>query len=99
MTSPEIEIDVRLSAQRALLGAIPTSLRAVSVEVTGQTVRVRSIFDEGCTEDDKEMLSVAGTEIIADYLAPFTIDEEFLIIAMPQPMHHLTHLVYLRHEP
>ena len=99
MTSSHTDIDVRLSAQRALCGAIPNSLRAVSVEVVGQTIQVRSIFDDGCTEDDKELLSVAGTEIIADFPDLLTIDEEFLVIAMPQSMQHLTHLVFLRYEP
>jgi hypothetical protein len=90
---------IRLSAQRALLGAVPFRLRAVSVEIEGSIVRMKGIFDSGCTECDKEVLFVAGTEIIADFPSSFNIEEECLVVPHPQPMEHLTHLVYLRHEP
>lgn len=90
--------DIRLSAQRALLGAVPSCLRAVSVEVEGTVVRMRSIFDFGASDADKELLSVTSTEIIADFSSPFTIEEELLVLPTTQPMVHLTHLVYLRHE-
>jgi hypothetical protein len=91
---------IRMSAQGALLGQIPASLRAVSVDVdkANSKVLLRCIFDGAPTEDDWELLSVAATEIIADFSAPFTIEEEYLETKYPNEMKHLKHLVYLRHE-
>lgn len=95
----EIRVQILLSAQGALLGQVPQSLRAVSVDVREACVYVRSIFDGKPTEEDWELLSCAGAEIIADFVAPFTIEEEFLALPFPEEMSHLQLLVYLRHEP
>jgi hypothetical protein len=92
-------VNLRLSAQRALWGAVPASLRAFSVEISGHIIHVRSVFDETWTEEHKELLSIAGSEIISDFHAPFTIEEEFLNIPVKEAMKHLTHLIFLRHEP
>lgn len=91
-------IDVRLSALRALLGAVPSSLRAFSVETAETEVRTRAIFDATATEDDRELLSAACTEIIANYPAPWTIAEEALAIPTGDEMEHLKELIFLRHE-
>ena len=80
------------------MGAIPTSLRAYSVEFSGQVIRVRSVFDETWTDEDKELLSVVGTEIVSDFHTSFTIEEEFLSVPKCEPMKKLAHLIYLRHE-
>ncbi|WP_022978082.1 hypothetical protein [Nevskia ramosa] len=91
--------DIRLSAQRALWGAVPRSLRAFSAEVNDYVIRVRSVFDETATDEDRELLSIVGTEIIADYSSAFTITEEFLTVPASQAIQHLEILIYLRHEP
>jgi len=91
--------NIRLSAQRALLGAIPTSLRAVSIEVSSQIIRIRNIFDKGYTESEKELLSAVGAEIASDFSEVHKIEEEFLVISEHQPMQHFAHLVFLRYEP
>jgi hypothetical protein len=95
----DAKADIRLSAQRALWGRVPQSLRAFSIELNENVIRVRSIFDETMAEADKELLSEAGSEIVADYPAPFTIDEEFLKIPSGREMQHLQSLIYLRYEP
>lgn len=91
-------VEVRLSAQRALLGAVPTSLRSFSVEVTGNVIHTRSIFDGTETPDHRELLSCVATEIISDFLPPFTIDEEFLCLPIGTPIQHLRHVIFQRHE-
>jgi hypothetical protein len=92
-------IDIRLSAQRALWGSVPRSLRAFSVEIIGNIIRVRSVFDETATDEDKMLLSEAGTEIVADYPSPFKISEEFIVVPVSNKPEHLRTLIYLRHEP
>jgi hypothetical protein len=91
--------DLRLSAQRALWGAVPTSLRAFSVEAAGNIVRTRSIFDGTETPCQKELLAVATTEIVSDFHDQFTIEDEVLNIPLGTLMQHLQHLIFLRHEP
>ena len=100
MTSTELPSHVllRLSAQRALWGAITPNLRAVSADIRGTVIRWRADFDLPPTEEELELLSVAATEVIADFPAPWTIDEEVRVIPSPTPMEHLTHLLFLRHE-
>lgn len=88
-----------LSAQRALRGAIPISLRAFSVEVAGHIIRTRSVFDGTETQAHREMLSVAGSEIIADFLPLFTIEEEFLRLPIGTSFQHLHYVIFLRDEP
>jgi len=94
----ENQTDIRLSAQRALWGHIPPSLRAFSAELGDSVVRVRAIFDEKITEGDKELLSIANAEIISDYPEPYDINEEFLVIPTGDIMEHLQSLIYLRYE-
>lgn len=90
---------LRLSALRALLGHVPPSLRAVSVALLGsEVVGFRAIFDEGATDAEVELLSIAATEIIADFSSPWRIAEECVICAAPAPMEHLTYLIFLRYE-
>jgi hypothetical protein len=89
---------VRLSAQRALLGAVPTSLRAFSVEVAGMIIRTRSIFDGTETPDHRDLLSGASAEIIADFPAAFTIEDDFLSFPTGTAMHHLSNVIFQRHE-
>lgn len=91
--------NIRLSAQRALLGAIPSTLRAVSIEVSSQIIRIRNIFDDGCTESEKELLSAVGAEIASDFPEVHKIEEEFLVIPKHEPMQHFENLVFLRYEP
>lgn len=62
-------------------------------------VRTRSIVDETATDSDRELLSEAGAEIIADFAAPFRIEEEFLVSPKDKEMRHLSTLIFLRYEP
>ena len=94
----DLSIEIRLSAQRALLSHVPVSLRAVSVDANSRKIYYRCIFDGEPTEDEWELLSVAATEMIADFPEPYTIEEEYLYIPHPETMEHLKYVVFLRHE-
>ena len=94
----DLSIEIKLSAQRSLLGHVPASLRAVSVDADGSKIYYRCIFDGKPTEDEWELLSIAATEMIADFPEPYTIEEEYLHIPYPSMMEHLKHVVFLRHE-
>ena len=93
------EAGLMLAAQRALLSRVPQSLIAVSVELDFDAVRVRYIFDDSATENDKSLLSEAGTELIGEFSESYRIEEEFLVVSERSDMEHFSSLVFLRHEP
>ena len=94
----QLGVDLRLSAQRALCGQVPASLRAVSLEIRSTTIYFRAVFEPGASDADRELLSVAATEVVADFSAPTTIEEEFLYVPPPAKPSHLRYLVFLRSE-
>ncbi|HBC3426874.1 hypothetical protein JL857_23900 [Vibrio parahaemolyticus] len=98
--------DIRLSAQRALLGCISRGLRAVSIERAGKVIKWRCIFaSEVAKESQWEILSEAATEVIADFDSSMQIEEEYIVVRFrdaedepPNEMLHLRHVAFLRHE-
>ena len=93
------DIELKLSAQRALLGEVTIGLRAVSTELIGNVIKWRCVFEsEQAKENQWENLSVAATEVIADYSDEFTIEEEYLVTPLAESIIHLKNIVYLRHE-
>lgn len=96
--SDEYGISLRLSAQRALLDNIPASLRCASLEYRGTEIVACFVFDGEPTDDDRELLSCASSEIISDYPAPYTMSEEYLAIPYPAKIPFLRHIVFKRHE-
>jgi hypothetical protein len=90
-----------LSVQRALLGVIPPSLRAVTAEASGTEVRLRFVFDGPIDEDDLDSAHIAGTEVVADFPSPWTIDDQLVRLDYPADVREaaLQHWAYLRKEP
>jgi hypothetical protein len=65
MTDTEdFRVPLLLSAQRALLGSVPASLRAASLELRGSTVHLQAVFSTDSSDGDRELLSAAAAEII-----------------------------------
>ena len=92
-------VNLKLSAQRALWGHIPPILRSVSLEYKNHKIFFQCVYDGEPSEDDKELLSMAGTEIAADF--PDHIEEfveQHLAVKFPEKVPDLENLVYLRHE-
>jgi len=87
-----------MSAQRALWGNVPPTLRAVSIERRGDTIHFRAVFTSDATDDDVELLSIAAAEVIADFPAPTTIHEEWIRLDPPTKPENLRYLVFLRAE-
>ncbi len=65
--------DVCFSAQRALRGQTPDTLRAYSFEIDPErkVIRLRAHFADAPSEDDLEAISVIETEIDADFIDDF----------------------------
>ena len=92
----ELRKSLLLSAQGALLGAVPATLRAVSLDVEEQTIVFRAVFEPGASEDDRELVSVAATEVIADFPAPWMIREDFVELPLAERPTHLPLRVFAR---
>jgi hypothetical protein len=68
------DIHLRLSAQRALLGAIGPSVRAVAVRYQGQQIVFQALVDPSASEHEREDLEQAATRVIADYPAGWSLE-------------------------
>jgi len=100
MDELSLVVQMKLSAQRALLGQVTPSLRSVSMcwDEANTVIRVRYIFDGAPSDSVKDAALCEGTQIIADFPSPWTIDEEFVNTPYPEKMEHLDWLVFLRCE-
>jgi hypothetical protein len=76
-------ITLRLSAQRALLGAVTPSLRHVSCDIENGDIAVLFVFDGPISEQDRDAASTACAEIISDF--PGNISETIIRIDAPAP--------------
>jgi hypothetical protein len=76
---------LRLSAQRALLGAISPQVRLIKVRRDEEVIRLTTWIAEPLGDDAVDALAVAATEIIADF--PDCLIEERLIVSQaPLPV-------------
>jgi hypothetical protein len=71
--------ELRLSAQRALLGAICPEIRLVKVKLVGSTIVMTIVAERQLSERAAEGLSIAAAEIIADFSGCDRISEELVI--------------------
>ena len=96
----EMDMRLRLSAQRALLDSVPCSLRAVTVGWDKNEILFRCIYDGEISEEHKEELEVAATEIIADFSEPYTISTEYIRLDEPLSIkpYYLKWWVFIRYE-
>ncbi|MEM6297440.1 MAG: hypothetical protein AAF740_02000 [Bacteroidota bacterium] len=82
---------------RALLDHVPPTLRNASIELKDEVIHWKCQFDANATEDDIELLSCAGTEIIADF-SEFGLKESLTVVPFPEKCVSLKNIVYHRHE-
>lgn len=93
------DLGLRLYAQRALLGHITPNLRAVSCELSGGNLKVRSYYAVEPDEDEREEVAMAATEMLANYLTEM-LEGDFIVSTDPiADLKHLRLLVYERYEP
>jgi len=94
-TDPEYALR---SLRRALSGATHPQLRQASVEIdaTASRVRVRFEYDGNPEPDILDACQVVSTEVIADFPAPWRIDEEHRSVAVPGALAPLRHVAYSR---
>ena len=74
--------DLRLSVQRALLGAVSHKVRLIKVRRDGDAITMTTIVAEPLDNEAGEALSFAATEIIADF--PDCQIREHLIVSVDE---------------
>lgn len=91
--------DLRLSAQRALLGAISPEIRLIKVRRDGDSITLTTIASQQLDEDAEEALSFAAAEIVADF-PECQINERLIVSVDELPRENLLEhgWVYQRRE-
>jgi hypothetical protein len=69
-------VNLMLSVQCALVGEVTANMAALTCALRPNLIILRGYYFTAPTEDDRERLSVVGTEVIADFPAPYDIVEE-----------------------
>ncbi|MGN5955892.1 hypothetical protein ACP6L2_14895 [Sphingobacterium lactis] len=99
MNDLKLQVRLLLSAQRAILGKVYPSIRAISVGFEGRKkLNIFCYLDRVIIEEDKENLSDISAEICADI--DFLVTNERCIYSL-EPFSHLDNLtswVYMRME-
>lgn len=90
-----------LSLVRGLCGEVHPELRQASIEADedAHMVRLRFEYDGAASGPAQESCSCAATEVIADFYAPWDLDEQHVATPVPSPLCPLTYVVYRRWEP
>lgn len=73
--------ELKLSAQRALLGTITENMRAITLQSKNDRLLLRVIFYENPSEDEKDLLGDITAEILADFNEINHVSEEFIVDA------------------
>ena len=90
-----------LSLVRGLWGEVHPQLRQASIEADESAciVRLRFEYDGEATGPAQESCSCAAAEVIADFPAPWDLDEQHVAAPFPGPLAPLEHVVFRRWEP
>jgi len=86
-----------LGTQRALVGAVGSSLYGACADLQGDLVVLTWYVAPNMPEDEREDLQIAGTEVIADFGSDARIEERFVEVSDPaQPLPSVGEWVFLR---
>ena len=95
-----LRAELLLSLQRALVGAVPASLRAVTCDWAEAKITLRYIFDGPIGHDDEDSMRVVGAEVVTDFPPEMELDEQFVRFDHPAGLapHFLRAWAYMRKE-
>jgi len=99
MNINELEVYLKLSLQRALLGNVTSNIRGVVALLDDNQIYLTFYYDGEISESDEEIASEIETEVIADFDDKYTIDTQVKRFDSPQRIKlDKGFLVYLRKE-
>ena len=79
----ELHCRVLRSVVTALLGAVTPNLRAVTVHYDETSLTLEAFYDLPPSEDEQEAISIAETEVIADFPEEHSISTSITNIPAP----------------
>ncbi len=95
----DLRTKILISANRAMQGAVTPDLRAVTVDYNKDQLTLRAYFDENATKDDKELIDLALTEMMADLWQDIGQSlYEPIDLPFPAKMDMLKDCIYKRNE-
>ena len=97
MASIELIPTLKLSLQRALLGAVTGNLYAVTCGAEEDRVCIHVYFYSQPSEEEVECISVVASEVTSDLSAGFMVDEQCFDATEQQPK-MLDFWVFMRKE-
>ena len=83
---------LRLSAQRALLFAVTPALRFLSIEVSGDSLRMNVHLDAAPSGDEKDNYFGVSAEIVGDFVELESSQSVTKFIVDPNSYEDLVHL-------
>ena len=95
-----LRAELLLSLQRALVGAVPASLRALTCDWAETKVTLRYIFDGPVCPFDADAMMAVGAEVAADFRDTVALDEQIVRVDHPAGLgrHFLRAWAYMRKE-
>lgn len=94
----DIDVQLKLSAQRALWGNVTPPLRHASIELKDNKIVWQCIYDGDAIEDDLELMSDSAAEILGDFSSDYGYEEIIVIRPFPEKIEYLKNLIYFRNE-
>ncbi len=91
--------DVLLAFQRALLGEVTPSLRAVTVRYDETSIHFEAFIDGEIHDEEREAMSLVETEVMAEFPSTHTITHEVIHLDAPASIPKDRTWVYFRKEP
>ena len=92
--------ELLLSLQRALVGVVPTALRAVTCDWAEAKITIRYIFDGPIRSDDAIDMLAVGEDVVSDFRETMELDDQIVRVDHPEPLapHFLRAWAYMRKE-
>jgi hypothetical protein len=91
-------VQAKLRIQKALLGEISESVRAVIFSVSENSLKIKFYLDGEISKDDRESASCVETEVIADYEDWWSVECECIRADAPQEINGEGFWVFRRRE-
>ena len=95
-----LRTELLLSLQRALVGVVPSSLRAVTCDWAEAKITIRYIFDGAIRSDDAIDMLAVGEDVISDFRDTMELDDQIIRVDHPAALapHFLRAWAYMRKE-
>lgn len=95
ITISKLNLDLILSAQRALFCRMSKSIKAIYATIDNSQLTWIVYFDQKPTENEMELQRVATTEIVADFPQILSVDEKSIYHPQPINMNNTNYINWL----